>query len=323
MKPKIAFIGLSGCGGCEAALLDLGAELTELAARADIVYWPLALDYKKERLENLAEGELEAVWINGTVRTAEQEDRVRLVRRKARRVIAQGTCAHLGGIAGLANLFRKEELLAAVFQTGLLVNNPAGIRPGDRTTGGESPPLPPLKNRVQPLNRIIPVDAVIPGCPPPPALSLRAFSALLDGTLPLQGAVLAAEKALCAYCPRKDSRPERFKWRRPARVHQKIWDPAICFLAAEIPCLGPATRGDCGSRCLQANMPCRGCFGPVEKAGDQGARIIAFLASLLEPAAGEDVEALMKTIPDPTGLAYLYSLAACPLFPEAPEEDDG
>jgi F420-non-reducing hydrogenase small subunit len=315
MKPRLAFIGLAGCGGCEASLLDLGRDLFVLADGVEIVYWPLALDHKKRRLEELAEGGLEAAWINGAIRTGEQEELARLLRRKARRIIAQGTCAALGGVAALATLWRKEDLLAGAWQETFLVKKGRASEPGIKTEADEPiVPLPALTDRVRPLSEVIPVDYVVPGCPPPPSSNLRVFRSLLDGSFPPDVPAAAEEKALCYYCPRKDSQPEKFRWPRLGRVQQKIWDPELCFLAAQIPCLGPATLGDCGSRCIRANMPCRGCFGPLETAGDQGARVMAFLASLLEPAPGEDLESLMDSVPDPVGLAYLYSLGTCPLF---------
>ncbi len=53
-KPKIAFTWTSSCGGCEESLLDLGLDLLSLSREAEIIYWPIALDYKKERLERLS-----------------------------------------------------------------------------------------------------------------------------------------------------------------------------------------------------------------------------------------------------------------------------
>jgi hypothetical protein len=58
----------------------------------------------------------------------------------------------------------------------------------------------------------------------------------------------------------------------------------------------------------------------LDGVGDPGARVVAFLASLLDGPEERDLEALLDTIPDPLGLAYFYSLAASELFGDAPHK---
>ena len=75
-------------------------------------------------------------------------------------------------------------------------------------------------------------------------------------------------------------------------------------------CLGPATRGGCEERCIKANFPCRGCFGPVQGVVDQGAKSLSYLASIIDVSSMEELEKIVDSIPDPAGLFYRYSLAA-------------
>jgi F420-non-reducing hydrogenase small subunit len=48
-----------------------------------------------------------------------------------------------------------------------------------------------------------------------------------------------------------------------------------CLLEQGLLCMGPVTRAGCagndgeGPRCLLARVPCRGCFGPVQREGNQ------------------------------------------------------
>jgi F420-non-reducing hydrogenase small subunit len=312
-KPKIAFTWTSSCGGCEESLLDLGPDLLSLTREAEIVYWPIALDYKKERLDRLEDGALLASWINGAIRLDEHEETVRLLRRKSQIIVAHGTCAHLGGVVGLANLFGPEEILDG--RGAAPVQAPVQENAGP----GEGPALPLFTSRVKTLDQVIPVDYTVPGCPPTPEWNRRALAAILENRLPPPGWVFGEPKALCHYCARKESRPVKIPWERVARPHLKTWDPDRCFLAEGLICLGPATRGGCAGRCLEANMPCRGCFGPLEGVKDQGTRVVSFLAGLSEAA---DVEALQKFSEswiDPVGLAYLYSLPAA-LIPRKVKE---
>jgi F420-non-reducing hydrogenase small subunit len=56
-KPKIAFYWCSSCGGCEESVIDLSEDLLNFTNRADIVFWPLAMDARRKDLEGLEDGE--------------------------------------------------------------------------------------------------------------------------------------------------------------------------------------------------------------------------------------------------------------------------
>ena len=71
----------------------------------DVVFWPVALDFKRADVVALDDGELAAAFINGAVRTSEQQEMAELLRRKSGAVVAFGSCAVQGGIPGLANLY--------------------------------------------------------------------------------------------------------------------------------------------------------------------------------------------------------------------------
>jgi F420-non-reducing hydrogenase small subunit len=87
-------------------------------------------------------------------------------------------------------------------------------------------------------------------------------------------------------------------------------DPDRCFLDQGIICLGPATRAGCGERCINANMPCRGCFGPTSRVEDQGAKFLSALASIIDINEEEEIKRIMDSIVDPAGIFYFYSLPA-------------
>jgi F420-non-reducing hydrogenase small subunit len=80
-----------------------------------------------------------------------------------------------------------------------------------------------------------------------------------------------------------------------------------CFLSRGVICLGPATRSGCGETCLTLNVPCRGCFGPVEGVADGGTRFLAAFASLLPAASPEEIEALVQSVCDPVGTFYRFT----------------
>ena len=104
-KPKVAFYWCASCGGCEESVVDLAEDILGVVAAVDIVFWPVAMDFKKTDVEAMADGSIVASLINGAIRSSEQEEMAHLLRRKSQVVIAYGACAQLGGIPGLANEF--------------------------------------------------------------------------------------------------------------------------------------------------------------------------------------------------------------------------
>lgn len=309
IRPKIALYWCAACGGCEESVIDLAEDLPAVARKADIVFWPVALDARVADLAALADGDIDAAFINGAIRLDEHVRMVRLLRQKSKTVIAHGACAHLGGVIGLGNLSTPTELLDCAFRQVPGMDDPAGPLPGDDAEPAD-PPLPRLLPAALPLDRVIRVDAIVPGCPPPAATMARVIGDVVEGRRPQPGTVYAARKSLCHDCPRLSSRPAQITLTRFKRLHETHWDERVCFLPQGLICLGPVTRGGCSARCIAANMPCRGCFGPAERMDDFGAGAISLVAGLMADGEDRDLDAAIDSIPDPTGLFYRYSLAA-------------
>ena len=125
-RPKIALYWCASCGGCEESVVDLAEDILSVVETADIVFWPVGLDFKYSDVEALEDGELEATLINGAIRTSEQEAMARLLREKSRLIVAHGSCAHLGGVVGLANLYSRDSLLRRA-----CVEVPSMVNPGE------------------------------------------------------------------------------------------------------------------------------------------------------------------------------------------------
>jgi len=310
-KPKVAFYWCASCGGCEEAVVDLGEDVLTVVEAVDIAFWPVALDFKVSDVEALADGELAAAFVNGAVRTSEQQEMVELLRRKAGTVVAFGACAWLGGIPGLANLSSRESILRHVYHESASVQNGDGAMPQEQIDVPEGRmTLPHFDETVRTLDQVIDVDYYLPGCPPPVGLITAAVMALVEGRLPEKGSVLAPDVALCAECPRAETKPEDLKVKAFKRPHEVLADPDLCLLAQGLVCLGPATRSGCGGACIAANMPCTGCMGPTSRVIDYGAKALSAIASLLESQDEEEIAALAGQIADPVGTFYRYSLPA-------------
>lgn len=313
-KLKIAFYWAASCGGCEIAVLDINEKILDVVQIADIVFWPVAMDVKYRDVENMPDKYIDICFFNGGIRNSEQEHMAKLLRQKSKLLVAYGACAHLGGIPGLANLSDKREIFEKVYLSTPSTANSEGIVPQPKTKVNEGElEIPEFYDTVRTLDQTVDVDYYVPGCPPAVERTLHAIEALTRDTLPPKGTVLAPLKSICDECPRKK---ESKKISRIYRVYEKIPDPEKCLLEQGFICMGPATRGGCGARCLKANMPCTGCGGPCPNSPEQGAAMISALASILgleeekEMYTEEEVEKLVDQIKDPIGTFYMYALPA-------------
>ena len=274
------------------------------------------MDWKRADVEAMPDGHIDVAFLNGALRLDEQEDWARLLRRKARTVVAFGACAHLGGVVGLGNLSTPSAAPRRRLPRRADRLKPQGPGPGDALPGdprpgdpAAGPHLPALLPRTLPLAGAIEVDAVLPGCPPSTAGISAALEPLLTGAPLPPGVILAPNASLCDSCPRKDSKPERLELDSLRRLDTTQPDEATCFLAQGLVCLGPGTRQGCQPGCLEVNMPCRGCFGPLDGVADAGAAALAAMASLLH---GDEaaILSLAAELPDPAGLFWRYGYAA-------------
>jgi F420-non-reducing hydrogenase small subunit len=310
-KPKVAICWLGSCGGCDEAVVDMNEVLLRVAAAVDIVLWPVAMDFKYDSIKRMKNGEIVLSVVNGHVRNSEQEEIAKLLREKSQLVLAFGACACLGGTPGLANLATQEDIFNWVYRDAPTVVNPNGNYPqATSSVNGKTLTLPEFYDRVYALNDIIDVDYYLPGCPPPPYSVMYALNAVLEDKLPPKGSTLAPHRALCDSCKRNKSKPDRLSIREIKRIHEVEADPDTCFLAQGIICLGPATRDGCGEACMNINLPCRGCFGPVEGVEDSGAKFISAMASILDAESDEEVAAVVDQFIDPAGYLYRFSVPA-------------
>ncbi len=308
-KPKVAICWLGSCGGCDEAVVDLNEALLQVTSAVDVIFWPVAMDFKYHHLEALKEGELALSIINGHVRNSEQEEVAKLLREKSQLVLAFGTCACFGGTPGMANFRTKEDIFNWVYRDAPTVVNPKGNYPQPTSkVNGKELTLPEFYEQVFALNQVIDVDYYLPGCPPPPDLIANAVNAVLEGKLPPKGATLAPHKALCDTCKRNETKPDKISIKDIKRIHEVEASPDTCFLAQGILCMGIATRGGCGESCININMPCRGCFGPVEGVEDSGAKFISALASMLDAEDDEGMKQLIDKLDDLAGYTYRFTL---------------
>ena len=307
-KLDLAVVELQGCFGCHMALIGLFGNNRELFAAMDIKY-SLLQDVKEIPHVTMA-------IVEGAVGDTDHEETLKELREKADVLVALGTCASFGGIPGMRNLFHVEDVLGRCFvETESTYEGKIPAPPG----------VPELLQCVKPLSKIVSVDHIIPGCPPSENLMNEVKSLAMGEELRLP------TRNLCIECGREredilvpkqqflsDSiyAPPELQdivgstFLLPRRtMHDSLYsifeldeiDSKRCFLEQAVLCMGPATREGCGARCLNVNIPCRGCMGPVPSALEQGAKMVNALATILPAGA-------LMLMEDIVGTGYRYSL---------------
>jgi F420-non-reducing hydrogenase small subunit len=321
-KPKFAMYWAAACGGCEISTLNIGDKLLDVDAAFDIVFWPCATDFKVKDVQKYADGYIDLCLFNGAIRNSEDEEMAHLLRKKSKVLVAFGSCASEGCIPGLANLTTAEAIFRAAYQDSPSTDISQGVvlpQPVTKVPEGEIH-IPVFYNRVKSLDQVVPVEYIMPGCPPEAKQIAAVIDAVISGAeLPAPGgAIIGAGKvAVCAECPRQKNVKHIERFYRP---HEITPDPDICLLEQGMVCMGIATRSGCGALCPQANMRCEGCYGPLDEVTDQGANMVSAIASVIKegsgPLAGIDeaelqhkIGKVMDTLVDPAGTFYRFNMA--------------
>ena len=307
-KLKVALYWAASCGGCEIAQLEIGDKILKLAEAADIVFWPVAIDAKYKDVEAMPDKSIDACLFNGAIRNSEQDHMAKMLRKKSKIMVAYGSCAYEGCIPGLANMFNKQMIFDRAYIETESTDNKEKIYPQTSCQVPEGKlTIPEFWNTVKTLPQTVDVDYIIPGCPPEEKTTWLALEALIEGNLPPKGTVISHNaRAVCDDCPRER---DVKKIKKIYRNYEIIPEPDICLLEQGLLCQGISTRGGCGAPCPQANMPCTGCYGPVEGVIDQGAHFLSALASVIDSDDPEEIQRIVNDIVDPVGSFYRYSLA--------------
>jgi F420-non-reducing hydrogenase small subunit len=320
-KPKLAMYWAASCGGCEISVLNIHENILVVDEIFDIAFFPCIADFKTSDVKGYPDGYIDVCLFNGAIRTSENEEMAKLLRRKSKVLVAYGSCAYEGCIPALSNLTTKEATFNKVYLNNPSIDNQNNYFPQPITEVPEGElELPVFYNTVKSLDQVVDVDYYLPGCPPEPpqiwAVLQVVVAGLLQGApLPPKGSIVGASNvAVCEECPLEKQEKKITRFYRPYEITP---EPGLCLLEQGIICMGPATRGGCGALCPQVNMGCRGCYGPLAGVEDQGAKMLSAIASVIDVGeyAGdatkytEKVQAVIDTIPDPAGTFYRFSMA--------------
>jgi coenzyme F420-reducing hydrogenase gamma subunit len=216
-RPRVAFFDFTSCEGCQLTVLDSLQEHPELLDVVEIVQF-------REAMTERGDDYLVA-FVEGSCSRPADEARLKKIREQAAVVVALGTCAHLGGVNALKYLQPLDAARRYVY----------GERAGWYETGD-----------VRPIDAVIKVDAIIPGCPIDRGEFIACVKALLLGRKPP-----IPDYPLCVEC--------------------KLKENACLFTRGQV-CLGPVTRAGCGAICPAYGQSCEACRGFISNPNDASMR---------------------------------------------------
>ena len=169
-QPRVAVHKFSSCDGCQLAFLNLGEDLLTLAERVDLVHFAEAGPLDSDTDADIA-------FVEGSVSTPEDLDRIQHIRSHSRMLIAIGACATAGGIQGLRNGVFGKDWVTQIY------SHPEAIASLERST--------PIASHVK-------VDFELWGCPVSGPQMLAVVNSLLLGVAPRDNA-----DKVCTECKRQ------------------------------------------------------------------------------------------------------------------------
>ncbi|TFG25636.1 MAG: hypothetical protein EU529_00050 [Promethearchaeota archaeon] len=250
---KVAFWQNSDCWGCHQSLIDLHLQLLPVLPALEIVYWPAVVDFKYDSLEARADGEIVVGFIEGSLRTKQDVEGTKLMRKKCKIIIAFGSCSCYGNVHGLANQWSKEELVRRKFSEVESIADGSGGEPTQH--------MPGFEDKIVNVDEIIKVDAYIAGCPP---RSEQIFAAI--GFLLGQKPFPMNDLSFCNDCALNQSG---------------------CLLDEGKLCFGPITSIGCSLKCPNNGNPCVGCMGPAKTVSARASKLKEMTQNIASASSGD------------------------------------
>lgn len=172
MKPKVAVHKFASCDGCQLAFLTAGEELLTLSTLVDLIHFAEAGPVDPDCKVDIA-------FVEGSVTTAHDIDRIKRIRENSQFLITLGACATAGGLQALRNYAETEQWVSAIYA------KPEYIETLDTSS--------PIRDHVK-------VDLEIWGCPVSSKQVLKVVRELLFGVSPHQD-----RDKVCMECKRQQN----------------------------------------------------------------------------------------------------------------------
>lgn len=109
-KPRLAVHKFTSCDGCQLAFLNADEALLILSDLVEIVHFAEAGKVDLETSVDIA-------FVEGSISTPDEQQRIKKIREKSKYLITIGACATAGGIQALRNYANHQEWLSSIYAT--------------------------------------------------------------------------------------------------------------------------------------------------------------------------------------------------------------
>ena len=106
-KPRVAIFDFACCEGCQLQIVNLEEEILDLIGAVDVVEWREAMSEQSH--------EYDIAIVEGSITRPEDEERLEVIRSRAKVLIALGACATIGGVNKLKNRFDINDVKRCVY----------------------------------------------------------------------------------------------------------------------------------------------------------------------------------------------------------------
>lgn len=170
-KPTVAVHKFSSCDGCQLAFLNLGEDLLALSKLVTILHFAEAGPQDEEASVDIA-------FVEGSISTPQDLQRIRRIRANSNYLITIGACATSGGLQALRNMADAQAWVAGIYAS------PEHIHTLDTST---------------PISTHVKVDLELWGCPVNSRQVIAAVRDLLFGVSPVE-----EHDKVCLDCKRRN-----------------------------------------------------------------------------------------------------------------------
>ena len=171
-RPRVAVHKFSSCDGCQLAFLNAGEDLLTLSQLVELVHFAEAGPLDMEQKVDIA-------FVEGSINTEEDLQRIQQVRANSDMLVTLGACATSGGLQALRNLADTDKWVKDIYAQPQYISSLATATS--------------IKQHVK-------VDLELWGCPVSGRQVLAAVRALLFGVAPLE-----ENDKVCQECKRQQT----------------------------------------------------------------------------------------------------------------------
>lgn len=166
-KPKVAFFDFACCEGCQLQVANMGELLLDVLGAIDLVEF-------REVMSEKGPEKIDVAIVEGSITDNHAVERIKKIRDRAKILVAYGSCATIGGVNGMKNNFKLDEIKNYVY-------------------GKDANYFDSIETKA--VHQVVKVDYFVNGCPVYIPEFVKVLKAVLAG-LPYQ----VPDYAVCVEC---------------------------------------------------------------------------------------------------------------------------